>query len=279
MLRAFCQSGGIRRSWGAMGENARMLDSHRRWSRVAAGMDRILEAWLGWSRPPLGYEPIELDPWACWCSWCGAGVSDAAVDPQGAESGCRHCRESPTVFDGVIRLGSWKGRLRELVLGLKYHGWWEAAEPLGRLMALRLRPFMLETTGHVVVVPMPMPYLRRWDRGLDHTRLLAGWVSRSLGCQMRRPLVMKNGRPQAMASRSAREMAPFGRVRLRGNASKIGIQARYRGATIILVDDVRTTGRTAYAAARQLRMLSPARLILAVAAVSDGYSQEGRISV
>jgi len=82
-----------------------------------------------------------------------------------------------------------------------------------------------------------------------------------------------------MATRSAREAASLGRVRLKKTALKIGIQGHYHGSTMILIDDVRTTGRTAFAAARQLRMLRPARLILAVAAVSDGYSQECPISV
>jgi predicted amidophosphoribosyltransferase len=277
MLHVRCQKGSRSRPVAGSGENGIMLDSRIGWHRASAVIDQVVDAWLGWSRPPLGAEPIELDPWACWCDRCGASVPDHALEKWVDALGCRRCRGRVRDVDRFVRLGRWEGRLRELVLGLKYHGWWEAADPLGRLLAMRLRPLLLDMPGPVVVVPMPMPRLRRWSRGLDHARLIARAVSRTLGCPLVSPLAMRSCSLQVSASRSQRQSASLGRIRVRRNASKARFQQYFRDATVVLVDDVHTTGRTATAAARQLRTLRPSRLVLAVAAVSDGYSGEGPI--
>ena len=245
--------------------------------RAAHHMDRILEGWIGWSRPPLGVEPIDLEPWVDWCERCGASISATRSGDSIAMIGCSACHSETTPFDGVVRLGRWDGRLRDLIIGLKYQRWWEVAEPLGRLLALRIKPLLHESISPVVIVPMPMPRLRRWHRGIDHARLLARCVSRCLQCPMACPLIMRRCPPQVSASRSQRKQAPLNRVQLRSRGSKGRLDGNFRGRAIVLVDDVRTTGRTAAAAARQLRRLGPSRLFLAVAAVSDGESGQGSI--
>ena len=273
MLLACCQKERSNQTGMSLGENEVMLDAGDRWRRAAAAVDQVAGAWLGWSRPPLGVEPIELDPWACWCDRCGASVPDSAVEHWVDASGCSRCRDDDQPFDQVVRLGEWGGRLRELILGLKYHGWWEAADPLGRLLAMRVRPLLLDPFGPVVVVPVPMPRLRRWSRGLNHARLIARSVSRSLRCPLASPLAMRPCAPQVSASRSQRRSASLDRIQWRKKAPKCPFQKNFHGATIVVVDDVRTTGRTAAAAARRLRTLRPSRLVLAVAAVSEGYSR------
>ena len=275
MLPPRCQNGRICWPCIRMGDNEVMLNTGSLRLRATKCMDRILEGWIGWSHPPLGVEPVDLDPWMDWCVRCGASVPTTRSDHASGMMGCSACRSEFTPFDGVVRLGRWDGRLRELIIGLKYQRWWEVAEPLGRLLALRIKPLLHESISPVVIVPVPMPRMRRWHRGIDHARLLARCMSRYVQCPMACPLIMRRCPPQVSASRSQRERAPLNRVQLRPRGSKCRFQGNFRGRTIVLVDDVRTTGRTAAAAARQLRRLGPSRLYLAVAAVSDGESEQG----
>ncbi|MCH2149435.1 MAG: hypothetical protein MK095_08390, partial [Phycisphaerales bacterium] len=148
--------------------------------RVQRSVDELLGDWMGWSRAPLGHEPVLVDPTACWCARCGASMPDAAAATGIDGSGCNRCRRGQVPFDGVVRLGIWEGELRQLVLGLKYAAWWEVAEPLGKLLAMRMWPLLGRNRQPAFVVPMPMPLLRRWSRGLDHAALLAASMGAGL---------------------------------------------------------------------------------------------------
>ena len=184
--------------------------------------------------------------------------------------GCARCRNKGVPFDGVVRLGSWEGELRRLVLGLKYSAWWEVADPLGRLLAMRMRPLLGWVQQPACIVPMPMPLLRRWTRGLDHAALLASSMGRGLGLPVRPLLTMKHGVLQARSTRSVRRRMGQHRVQFRHRRLFSPDLKSFQGSTIVLVDDVMTTGSTAFVAAKRLRSLNPRRLFLAVAAVSDG---------
>lgn len=246
--------------------------SGNHWTR---GLDAWARDWIGWSRPPIESEPILVDSVVDWCQRCGAGT-------RGALSGdsCWRCSGRPGMLGGVVRLGSYQGRLRELVGGLKYQGWWEAAGPLGRLLAHRLRDGVLNSGGaginpsRTLVVPMPMPRARRFFRGIDHAGLLASAVASELGCPCRGMLSSSGGRTQVGVGRTERM-----RDRSRGSGSVkksrfIGLGTDLNGVSIVLVDDVLTTGRTARHAGRSLEQFGPSRILLAVLAVSEQVSTD-----
>ena len=150
-----------------------------------------------------------------------------------------------------------------------YAAWWEVAEPLGSLLAMRMRPVLGWVQRPAFIVPMPMPLLRRWSRGLDHAALLASSMGVGLSLPVHSLLAMKSGVPQARSTRSARRRMAHHRVQFRRCSLAKPDWRQYEGATIILVDDVMTTGSTAAVAARRLRELNPGRVFLAVVAVSD----------
>ncbi len=97
------------------------------------------------------------------------------------------------------------------------------------------------------IVPVPTHPRRRRERGYDHTALLAKGLSRRLNL------------PVFKGVRRIRHTAPqFGldRADRRGNlrgAFAVSRPERLRGASILLVDDVMTTGATVDEISRTLR--------------------------
>ena len=145
--------------------------------RLVRQLDNAAGEWIGWSRLPLGIEPVPADPLVCWCIRCGSSVGTG----EATESGCHRCRNRDLPFSAVVRLGCLEAELRSLLLGLKYSGWWEVAQPLGRMLADRLRPVLGDSLHTSVIVPMPMPAVRRLVRTPKVNRMAIS-LSLLLGC-------------------------------------------------------------------------------------------------
>ena len=138
----------------------------------------------------------------------------------------------------------------QLVQALKYEGALANARILGTRIAAAGRPALAELTGSSappsLLVPLPLHPSRLVERGFNQSREIARIVGRCL-----------NLRLNERALRRVRATAPqvgLARIERASNlngafAADAGIVA---GRTIILVDDVVTTGSTAAEAARTL---------------------------
>jgi predicted amidophosphoribosyltransferase len=116
-----------------------------------------------------------------------------------------------------------------------------------------------------IVVPVPMPALRRWARGIDHAGVVARAVAQELRLPCRHALRQGLGGTQVGWERRARRLArEDGRFGVR---PRVG--AQLAGAHVLLVDDVRTTGATLAAASRALRGAGVARVTAAVISVRE----------
>jgi len=245
-------------------------------SRVPRYLDQFTEYWLGWSIPPVG-RVIRESGWrpdapADYCGRCGDSVGEG----EATETGCATCRSRDVnlkPIETIVRLGSYTGPLRNWILEVKYyHRWGEMAHVLGCLLGEALLQGGVVNGEQAVVVPMPMPWQRRVYRGIDHARMIADGVGKTLRAPVVRILARANGRPQV--SLPASERAGSGsrglRVRRRLGGWDLG------GLQAVLVDDVRTTGASLRSAARLLQPLEPERLTAAVVAVADAAARRDR---
>lgn len=150
--------------------------------------------------------------------------------------------------------------VRELIHAYKYHRVRALAPILAQLMATSFERFGLVLPSHSVLAPIPMHPARQRVRGFNQSELLA----RELGLLLGR---------EVLCGALARIRKAPPQVELAGEARRLNIARvfavaepdRIVGRTIVLVDDVKTTGTTLGEAAAALRR-SGAAVVWAVTA-------------
>ena len=156
---------------------------------------------------------------------------------------CLECRQWPPVLvsaRAAVILDSASGAM---IHALKYRGWRNMAELMGKKMAGEGPP----RGSDPVLVPVPTTAKRRRIRGYNQAAVLAGVLSRLWRLPVQELLVRPSGRSQVRLGPRERATNVEGAFQLSG-----GFRSRIRGHDVILVDDVLTTGATARAAALAL---------------------------
>lgn len=195
------------------------------------------------------------DPHAT-CPCCAVSVGPY-VD---VSDGCPACPERSTGFGRAVRLGAFEGRLRDAVLRMKRSSGEALAEMMGRVM-VECRRDPLVSLGVTDVVPVPLYWRRRWSRGYNQAEAVARELAAGLGAEYRPGWVrrVRAGVQHAQPSTAAR------RENVRG-AFTLGRRASPGGRSVLVVDDVMTTGSTAGEVARVLRAAGAKTAAVAVLA-------------
>lgn len=194
------------------------------------------------------------------CGRCATPLVDGAA----SVVDCPACRDERWAFDAAVALGPYDGLLRRLVLNGKRRGGEAAVAALGRTLARR-RWEQLRDFPAVVVVPTPQHWRRRLMRRADGVATLARALADEAGLPFQPAL--RRTRP----TRRQTEIAPSDRwANVRG-AFQSKRSARLEGRSVLLVDDVLTTGSTCHAAAQALKRSGAARVVAVVAAKRLGH--------
>lgn len=170
---------------------------------------------------------------------------------------CGTCMVELPVFDWARSAAVYSGAVKEAIHALKFHGKAPLARPLGALMleACEAPPDV------TAVVPVPLGRARARERGYNQAALLAERVAQGWSVPLRARWLVRRRETPAQSELTAAER----RANVR---HAFGASPAVRGAHVVLVDDVLTTGATAAECARALRAAGAAAVgVLTVARV------------
>jgi len=136
----------------------------------------------------------------------------------------------------------------KIVHALKYSGWHAVAEPVAERVARLTWPDDV-VDERTALIPVPLAASRERERGYNQSNLIAVGLSRRWAIPVWRD-VLERGR----VTRTQTELTPGERLSNVAGAFRVRHSARaaLRGAHVVLVDDVVTTGATLGACASAL---------------------------
>jgi ComF family protein len=198
---------------------------------------------------------LTVDPFPT-CPRCSS-----TVGPNLSIADCPECRPHSFAFDGAFRIGPYDGLLREVILRMKQWTGEELAEVVAGLWAKRMAERLTSIQAQIVI-PVPLHWTRRWRRGFNQSEILA----RSLAKQLAIPFWPRTLRRMRATPQQTEQ--PSGATRRDNVKQAFELRPGFnvRDKTVLLVDDVLTTGATASEAARALQTQKPRTIFVAVLA-------------
>lgn len=191
----------------------------------------------------------------CWTSieFIQAGCDCCGLPLQATDAElCAACLARPPRIRRSRAAVAYDEITRGLAIRLKYG----RKVGLAKTMAHYMAPLLGHLPGDAALVPVPLHRRRLWQRGFNQAGLLAKELSRRSGLQVNHALIRtKKTPPLKGMSRQQRRRTVAGAFRLRPGTN-------LQGRTIVLVDDVLTTGSTAEGCARVLLRAGAGRVEL-----------------
>lgn len=211
---------------------------------------------------------------ACWkdvqfvsglvCDLCGVplpGESDKAEH-------CDDCLKTARPWDQGRATVVYSGVGRKLILGLKHGDRTDLAPAMAAWMARAVRPMV--AGGPALMVPVPLHWRRMIHRKYNQAALLALGIGKATGLDVLPDALVRTRQTPSLEGhgRDARFAALEGTISVRPDRV-----SRIKGQTVIVVDDVMTSGATFAAATEALRAAGASRVcVLALArATKDAY--------
>ena len=211
------------------------------------------------------------------CPRCGSQVAPHAATAKG----CAACRGRPFAFERAVAPFRYEGVVRDLILEFKLGKRSSLACVLGGLLCDMLAEGGL-TQVVDVVVPVPLHWRRRVQRGFNQARLLALEVGARFGLPVAQGLLRRGRATQSQTgfSRLGRQAnvrgafavrtAWVGQGRIRSLVARLLGAEDLLGRRALLIDDVMTTGSTVHECARTLREAGAAEVFVVTIARAHG---------
>lgn len=181
-----------------------------------------------------------------------------AIYPLGVHKSC----QAKTTLDGLYTIAKHEGVMHDLISSVKYKGTFDMTKLLGTLMAWHLEKSDLVPSSirqsPVILVPVPMHWKKENERGFNQSKLLAQELSKKIHLPSATRILKKTKqtKPQVNLKRNERLK----------NQTQVFFcpYVLTDHPTVILVDDVVTTGATLSACAKVLKTAG-ARKVYAIA--------------
>ena len=180
------------------------------------------------------------------CACCGLPLEATE------QAHCARCLAKPPRIARSRAAVAYDDLSRSLAIRLKYG----RKVAIARTMAHYMAP-LVAADSEAVLVPVPLHRSRLWSRGFNQSALVARELARRLKIADN-PLVLQRIR----RTPPLKGMSPLQRRKTVAGAFRVTDRSAVAGKTIVLVDDVLTTGSTAEACARALKRAGAARVEL-----------------
>ncbi len=186
-----------------------------------------------------------------WCVSCGVPFAFEHV----ADAVCGNCLVSPPHHDGVRAAVVYDDNSGRIAMGLKY----SAKLGFAELIAKHLQKFMHEFEDDSLLVPVPLHRKRLWVRGFNQSVLIANALAARSGLVQKTTILTRK-----IATPPLRLMTAKQRQKLVNRAISLGknIDDQIDGRTVLLVDDVYTTGATTNSCARLLKSAGVKKVVV-----------------
>lgn len=205
------------------------------------------------------------------CSKCLSGikfVSEPVCKKCGKPSNahiCLECRKKHKIFfDRVFPVAVYEGVWRELIHIFKYN----RSDYLDRFLAKFLVEKILGISylkNSDLIIPIPLHWREKYNRGYNQTHLLACEVSRKTNIPILSKGLIKYKKIPSQTTLSGKE-----RLKNVRGAFKLGNSKLLKNKGILLIDDVFTTGSTVNECARVLSEAKVKRINVITLACSSG---------
>jgi len=184
---------------------------------------------------------------------------------EGSPHLCGDCITSPPPFAAVCALGPYSGLLKQAIGRLKYHRLPLLDQPLGQLLATTVRRRWPQYAPDLII-PVPLHPRRLRERTFNQSLLLARVLAKTLSAPVASRLLRRVRHTPAQQGLNAAE-------RKKNLQQALRIDDKLNGRSILLVDDVMTTGATARACSRQLRLAGAVEVRVALLARAPRHLQ------
>lgn len=194
------------------------------------------------------------------CPRCAAPAATSSLN----EAGCWRCKDAKFPFASVTALGVYQNELRDAVLVAKSTQGLFLGNALGGLLARKV--IATHPSGHDFITATPMHWLRKWRRGINAAEVVAEAIAAATSARCK-PLVACQRWVERQSS-----LPPSKRPKNVRAAYHLRQTNAVRNRSVLLVDDILTTGATAAAITRQLQKAGAARVDVAVLARGIGWA-------
>ncbi len=190
------------------------------------------------------------------CSVCGVGLEFEYEIETGDKYRCGDCRLNPPPFEEAMFALRYDGSVRSLVHSLKYNSERSVAPVLAQLGEDRLVPF-ISRWPEAVVIPVPLARSKLFSRGYNPSYLLARSLCEKSGAKVTEGALRRTRptKPQFNLNRKERLKNVRGAFAVH-NPSAI------KGKTVIVFDDIYTTGATVIECCKVINREKPEKVFV-----------------
>lgn len=190
------------------------------------------------------------------CKLCGKEVISAQVEK------CHDCRRRKRSFEGGVAALKYQGAARQSLAAVKYKNRREYLDFYAKMLDWRFEKWV-GTLDCQALVPVPVHRARLNERGFNQARELAVRLGKQWNMPVKELLIrVKKTVPQ-------RELGPGDRLENLKKAFALHTKAGKIPETVLLVDDIYTTGSTVEACARVLKKAGVKRVYFIVICIGS----------